>query len=89
MNATREYAIPSFQNRRLRRDYVLATKVNREEWKAIKGTSRKEEKNNLGFNSLSVSGRDSKDSAIAVYSEYLPKCIYAVRQTQELLTQHS
>ncbi|SVB77218.1 uncharacterized protein METZ01_LOCUS230072, partial [marine metagenome] len=29
MNATREYAIPSFQNRRLRRDYVLATKVNR------------------------------------------------------------
>ena len=36
MNATREYAIPSFQNRRLRRDYVLATKVNREEWRAIK-----------------------------------------------------
>ena len=36
MNATREYAIPSFQNRRLRRDYVLATKVNCEEWKAIK-----------------------------------------------------
>ena len=31
MNATREYAIPSFQNRRLRRDYVLATKINREE----------------------------------------------------------
>ena len=36
MNATREYAIPSFQNRRLRRDYVLATKVNHEEWRAIK-----------------------------------------------------
>ena len=36
MNTTRKYAIPSFQNRRLRRDYVLATKVNREEWRAIK-----------------------------------------------------
>ena len=41
MNATREYAIPSFQNRRLRRDYVLATKVNREEWKAIKELAEK------------------------------------------------
>ena len=36
MNTSRDYAIPSFQNRRLRRDYVLATKVNREEWRAIK-----------------------------------------------------
>ena len=41
MNATREYEIPSFQNRRLRRDYVLATKVNREEWKAIKELAEK------------------------------------------------
>ena len=41
MNATREYAIPCFQNRRLRRDYVLATKVNREEWKAIKELAEK------------------------------------------------
>ena len=41
MNATREYAIPSFQNRRLRRDYVLATKVNRDEWKAIKELAEK------------------------------------------------
>ena len=41
MNATREYAIPSFQNRRLRRDYVLATKVNREEWKATKELAEK------------------------------------------------
>ena len=41
MNTTREYAIPSFQNRRLRRDYVLATKVNREEWKAIKELAEK------------------------------------------------
>ena len=48
-----------------------------------KGTSRKEEKNNLGFNSLSVSRGDSEDSAITVYSEYLPKCIYAIRQTLE------
>ncbi|SVD19592.1 uncharacterized protein METZ01_LOCUS372446, partial [marine metagenome] len=30
------YAIRSFQNRRLRRVYVLATKVYREEWRAIK-----------------------------------------------------
>ena len=41
MNASREYVIPSFQNRRLRRDYVLATKVNREEWKAIKELAEK------------------------------------------------
>ena len=41
MNATREYAIPSFQNRRLRRDYVLATKVNRKEWEAIKELAEK------------------------------------------------
>ena len=41
MNAAREYAIPSFQNRRLRRDYVLATKVNRNEWEAIKELAEK------------------------------------------------
>ena len=41
MNTTRDYAIRSFQNRRLRRDYVLATKVNREEWKAIKELAEK------------------------------------------------
>ena len=41
MNATREYAIPSFQNRRLRRDYVLATKVNRNEWHAIQELAEK------------------------------------------------
>ena len=41
MNATREYAIPSFQNRRLARDYVLATKVNRNEWEAIKELAEK------------------------------------------------
>ena len=41
MNATREYAIPGFQNRRLRRDYVLATKVNRNEWEAIKELAEK------------------------------------------------
>ena len=41
MNATQEYAIPSFQNRRLRRDYVLATKVNRNEWEAIKELAKK------------------------------------------------
>ena len=73
MNATREYAIPSFQNRRLRRDYVLATKVNHEEWKAIKGTGRKEEKNNLGSNSLSVSGRDSENNVTAVYTKHTLK----------------
>jgi len=56
---------------------------------SYQGTGRKEEKNDLGSNSLFVSGRDSKDSVIAVYSEYLPKCIYAVRQMKELLTQHS
>jgi len=43
MNATREYAIPSFQNRRLRRDYVLATKVNRNEWEAIKELQKRGE----------------------------------------------
>ena len=43
MNATREYAIPSFQNRRLRRDYVFATKVNRDEWKTIKDWQKKGE----------------------------------------------
>jgi hypothetical protein len=41
MNASREYAIPSFQNRRLHRDYVLATKVNRNEWEAIKELAEK------------------------------------------------
>ena len=41
MNATREYTIPSFQNRRLRGDYVLATKVNRNEWEAIKELAEK------------------------------------------------
>ena len=41
MNAIREYAIPSFQNRRLRRDFVLATKVNHDEWKAIKELAEK------------------------------------------------
>ena len=41
MNATREYEIPSFQNKRLRRDYVLATKVNRNEWEAIKELAEK------------------------------------------------
>ena len=54
---------------------------------SYKGVGRKEEKNDLGSNSLFVSGRDSEDGAITVYSEYLPKCIYAVRQTQELPTQ--
>ena len=49
----------------------------------------REEKNNIGSNSLFVSGRDSKDRAITVYSEYLPKCIFAVRQMKELLTQNS
>ena len=32
----RTYMINRFQSRRLTRDYVLATKVNREEWRAIK-----------------------------------------------------
>ena len=41
MNTSRDYAIPSFQNRRLRRDYVLATKVNRDEWHAIKELAEK------------------------------------------------
>ena len=41
------YAASSFKNRRLRRDFVLATKVNRDEWKAIKELAEKEEKNNL------------------------------------------
>ena len=41
MNTTRDYAISSFQNRRLTRDYVLATKVNRNEWEAIKELAEK------------------------------------------------
>ena len=35
------YAASSFQNRRLRRDFVLATKVNRDEWHAIKELAEK------------------------------------------------
>ena len=35
------YRINRFQNRRLRRDYVLATKVNRNEWEAIKELAEK------------------------------------------------
>ena len=38
---SRDYAITSFQNRRSRRDYVLATKVNRNEWEAIKELAEK------------------------------------------------
>jgi len=30
-----DYVIRTFKNRRQRRDYVLATKVNLDEWKAI------------------------------------------------------
>ena len=35
------YMINRFHNRRLRRDYVLATKVNRDEWEAIKELAEK------------------------------------------------
>ena len=35
------YTASSFQNRRLRRDFVLATKVKHEEWKAIKELAEK------------------------------------------------
>jgi len=35
-----------------------------------KGASRKEEKNNLGSNSLSVSGRDSENNVTAVYTKH-------------------
>jgi len=35
-----------------------------------KGTGRKEEKNNLGSNSLSVSGRDSENNVTAVYTKH-------------------
>ena len=37
----RTYMINRFQNRRLTRDYVLATKVNRNEWEAIKELAEK------------------------------------------------
>ena len=32
---SRDYVIRTLRNRRQRRDYVLATKVNRDEWEAI------------------------------------------------------
>ena len=32
---SRDYIIRTLKNRRQRRDYVLATKVNRDEWEAI------------------------------------------------------
>jgi hypothetical protein len=35
---------------------------------SYQGTGRKEEKNDLGSNSLSAGGRDSEDSPIDVYS---------------------
>ncbi len=35
------YMINIFKNRRLTRDYVLATKVNRNEWEAIKELAEK------------------------------------------------
>ena len=35
------YMINRFHNRRLTRDYVLATKVNRNEWEAIKELAKK------------------------------------------------
>ncbi len=35
------YRINRFHNRRLRRDYVLATKVNLDEWEAIKELAKK------------------------------------------------
>ena len=38
---SRDYVIRTFKNRRQRRDYVLATKVNRNEWEAIKELAEK------------------------------------------------
>ena len=38
---SRDYVIRTFKNRRQRRDYVLATKVNRDEWEAIKELAEK------------------------------------------------
>ena len=38
---SRDYVISTFKNRRQRRDYVLATKVNLDEWEAIKELAEK------------------------------------------------
>ncbi len=38
---SRDYIIRTLKNRRQRRDYVLATKVNRSEWEAIKELAEK------------------------------------------------
>jgi hypothetical protein len=37
---------------------------------SYQGTGKKEEKNNLGFNPLSVSGRNSENNVTAVYAKH-------------------